>query len=172
MRQPKTIHLYLSVGLFFISLCYANAQKTIAEALKKYNQESVPYIQIEALKDTDTAILLDARAKEEFDVSHLSGALWVGYENFKIATVLKQISDKTVPVVVYCSIGVRSEDIAEKLIAEGYTNVKNLYGGIFEWKNQGNPVYDTSNSSTEKVHAFSKQWGKLLTNADKVYKHP
>ena len=71
--------------------------------------------------------------------------------------------------VVYCSIGVRSEKIGEKLQAAGYTNVKNLYGGIFQWKGEGEKVVDSLGLSTERVHAFSKLWGKLLTNAKKVY---
>ena len=51
----------------------------------------------------------------------------------------------------------------------GYSNVKNLYGGIFEWKNEGHPVYDSEGKETEKVHAFSKHWGKLLKEGKKVY---
>ncbi len=47
-------------------------------------------------------------------------------------------------VVVYCSVGYRSEKIAEKLKAAGYKNVFNLYGGIFEWENQNLPVYDSN----------------------------
>ena len=40
-------------------------------------------------------------------------------------------------IIVYCSIGVRSEDIGEKLKELGYTKILNLYGGIFDWKNKG-----------------------------------
>ena len=38
-------------------------------------------------------------------------------------------------IVVYCSVGYRSEKIAEELDKLGFTNVSNLYGGIFEWIN-------------------------------------
>jgi len=71
--------------------------------------------------------------------------------------------------VVYCSLGIRSETIAHKLIKKGYTNVYNLYGGIFEWKNNDFVVLDTEGSETEKVHAFNKNWGKWLTKGKKVY---
>ena len=172
MKTKLSIQLYLITGLFFLGLGLATAQKTIKAALDTFNKESVPYVTVAVLKETPSPILLDAREKEEFLVSHLNQAFWVGYENFKLNAVTNKISDKETPIVVYCSIGVRSEDIAEKLVAAGYTNVKNLYGGIFEWKNQGNTVVDSQGNATEKVHAFSKQWGKLLTNADKVYKHP
>ena len=72
-------------------------------------------------------------------------------------------------IVVYCAVGVRSEDIGEILLASGYSEVKNLYGGIFEWKNQGRIVIDSLKKETENVHAYSKYWGRLLTRANKVY---
>jgi len=70
---------------------------------------------------------------------------------------------------VYCSLGVRSEDIAEQLRDSGYTNVYNLYGGIFEWKNKNFNIYNTNNELTENIHAFSKQWSKWLTKGEKTY---
>ena len=51
----------------------------------------------------------------------------------------------------------------------GYKNVYNLYGGIFEWKNQDLPVFDSNNKETENVHAFSKEWSQYLTKGKKVY---
>ena len=51
----------------------------------------------------------------------------------------------------------------------GYTNVFNLYGGIFEWKNNDFQVVDTLGKSTEKVHAFNKSWEKWLKKVEKVY---
>ncbi|WP_373516965.1 rhodanese-like domain-containing protein [Pricia sp.] len=139
------------------------------KTLKKFNKESVPYISVAALKDINHAILLDAREKEEYDVSHLQNAVWVGAKTFDLDSVWPKIEDKNTEIIVYCSIGVRSENIGEKLMNAGYTNVKNLYGGIFEWKNEGHAVYDSEGHETDKVHAFNKHWGKLLTEGEKVY---
>ena len=72
-------------------------------------------------------------------------------------------------VIVYCSIGKRSEDVTLKLKKAGYTNVKNLYGGIFEWVNQGHPVYNNNNIVTDSVHAYGNFWGKWLDKGVKVY---
>ena len=71
---------------------------------------------------------------------------------------------------MYCSVGYRSERIGEKLIKEGYSNVFNLYGGIFDWVNNDNPVYDF-NEKVYKVHAYNKDWGKWVENesCEKVY---
>ncbi|WP_350286269.1 rhodanese-like domain-containing protein [uncultured Croceitalea sp.] len=146
-----------------------SSQKTIESTLKKFNNNSVPYVSVDSLKGSKMLLLFDTRKEEEFNISHIQNAIWVGYKTFEIDTIFKYYPDKNKPIVVYCSIGVRSEDIGEKLTKAGYNNVKNLYGGIFEWKNKGNTVYDLQKSKTEKVHAFSKQWGELLTNAEKVY---
>ena len=66
-------------------------------------------------------------------------------------------------------MGIRSEQIGEKLKKAGFTNVKNLYGGIFEWKNKDYPVIDTTGNETEKVHTFSKMWSKYLHAGKPVY---
>ena len=80
-----------------------------------------------------------------------------------------KLIDKNATIIVYCSVGIRSEDIAEKLQKAGYKNVFNLFGGIFEWKNKQNTVVDSTNNPTEKVHTFSKEWSKWLKKGIKVY---
>lgn len=162
----KTI---LSTLLFFLIASTSFSQNKIDKTLRKLNKESVDYIHVEALEKTESLILLDAREKKEYDVSHLENAIWVGYDTFQLDSVLQKVQNKNSEIVVYCSIGVRSENIGEELEEAGYTNVKNLYGGIFEWKNEGLPVYDSIGNTTEKVHAFNKHWGKLLTSGEKVY---
>ena len=147
---------------------YSNAQKTLPELLEKYNHNNIPYISVQESANTN-AILLDAREPKEFQVSHLKNAVNVGYKSFDINTIKNKIKTKNSKIVVYCSLGIRSEIIANKLKKEGYTNVFNLYGGIFEWKNQGFPVYDLNEKETEKVHTFSKTWSKWLLKGTKVF---
>lgn len=144
-------------------------QSKLDKTLKNFNKETVPYIHPDKVSDTASFVLLDTREKEEYEVSHLKDALWVGDKTFDPKRVLEAIPDKEKPIVVYCSIGVRSEDIGEKLLAMGYTNVQNLYGGIFEWKNKDGAVYNLKEQPTDSVHAFSKHWGKLLSKGIKVY---
>ena len=156
-----------SIILIFTSSIYG--QKKLDKALKRWNDESVPYVHIDEIKSTEHIMILDTRKKEEFAVSHIKNAIWVGYEAFNQNSVIRQIPKNDTAIMVYCSIGVRSEDIGERLLKAGYTNVKNLYGGIFEWKNQGNTVYNTEAIETDSVHAFDKEWGKLLRNGIKVY---
>ncbi|MBD3630617.1 MAG: rhodanese-like domain-containing protein [Cyclobacterium sp.] len=113
------------------------------------------------------AVILDTREKEEFSVSHLEDARWVGYETFSLHSVSEIPKDET--IVVYCSIGARSQEIGKKLKAAGYQNVYNLYGGIFHWVNEGNPVYSLDAERTERVHTYNKMWGMWVNKGEKVH---
>lgn len=159
----------LPVIAFLVISSEALSQKNLDRTLRQLNKGSVPYAYVNELKSTDDIVLLDTRQKVEYEVSHLKGALWVGHKEFNEDSVMARIPDKDTTILVYCSIGVRSEDIGEKLMKAGYVNVKNLYGGIFEWKNQGNTVYNNKATETDSVHTFNQQWGKLLKKGIKVF---
>lgn len=137
--------------------------------IKALNNETVSYLENSEAVKKDSVKFLDTREFAEFNVSHLEDAIWVGYNTFNPQVVVDSIPNKETHIIVYCSIGVRSEDIGEKLQEMGYENVQNLYGGIFKWKNDGYPVFNLEEIETENVHAFDKHWGKLLTKGVKVY---
>jgi len=105
-------------------------------------------------------IILDAREKEEYNVSHIPGAAYIGYDHFRPDQV--EHLDKNKPVVVYCSIGYRSEKIGKRLKKLGFTKVHNLYGSIFEWVNRGYEVEDLKDEPTKKVHTYNRKWSKWI----------
>lgn len=147
-------------------------QGELRDLLARHNSHSVPYISVQELKmvqKDDAVVILDAREREEFEVSHIKDAIFIGYSNFSAEGVSEMIKTKNTPIVVYCSLGIRSETISEKLKQAGFTEVRNLYGGIFEWKNYGYPVQDLQGRETEKVHAFSRHWSKWLKKGEKIY---
>ena len=153
--------------LFVISTSFGQIEsKTYAKKLKGLLSHTVPEVGVQEVSDLDkNVVFLDAREKKEFNVSHIKNAIWVGYDDFDR---LKAIA-KDKRIVVYCSVGYRSEKIAEKLIKNGYQDVSNLYGSIFEWVNQGKLVYDSNGKETKKVHAYNKNWGQWLTKGEKIY---
>ncbi|MFV8225598.1 rhodanese-like domain-containing protein [Christiangramia aquimixticola] len=154
--------------LFLVCGITVSGQGSLKEILSKYNSGEIPYISVEDLQaQKNNIVILDAREPGEYQVSHLKNATLVGYSKFDI-TSLDTLSKKC-NIVVYCSLGVRSEKISKKLSNAGFKNVRNLYGGIFSWKNSGYPVYDMDDKPTEKVHAFSPQWAVWLNNAEKIY---
>lgn len=147
-----------------------NAQETVLELLSQHNKKNIPYIGVQELAMPKTkAIILDAREESEFKTSHLKNAFWVGFNHFSMDSVLKNIPDKASKIVVYCSIGIRSEKIAYKLKKAGYSNVFNLYGGIFEWKNYDFPVYNSEEKETQNIHVYAEAWSKWLKKGNKVY---
>lgn len=146
---------------------YSSFEKMKNEIISK----TIPLISVENLKKIEntkkTLIILDAREKKEYNTSHIKNALCVGYDHFNIKS-LNQINKEST-IVVYCSVGYRSEKIGEKLKKAGFSKVLNLQGGIFEWINTGFPVVDKNEVLTNKVHAYNKDWGKWLIKGEKVY---
>lgn len=136
------------------------------EMLQLLLSNSVPQITVDELEYKDGVCLLDARELEEYEVSHIEGAQHIGYEKLN-KEILKSIP-KEQTIVLYCSVGYRSEKIGEQLQNMGYTKVYNLYGSIFEWVNQGNPVVN-ENGTTTSVHTYNKRWSKWLENGTAVY---
>ena len=165
MKRTLLISLLI---LFEVSLY---AQETLDEVLEKYHHEKVPYIsaiELQNLKQNNKVVVLDSRGLIEFKVSHIKGAILVGYDDFKLSS-LPNSMDKNTPLVVYCTLGVRSGVIANELIERGYRDVKNLYGGISEWKNKDYVVVDSTQTPTENIHIYSKKWGKWLTKGNPVF---
>lgn len=124
---------------------------------------SVPLISVQVLRtkiEKEKIYIFDTREYKEFKISHLPDARYLGYSDFD----LNQLKDvpKDATVVVYCSVGYRSEKIGARLTANGYTHVLNLYGSIFEWAEQGLPLQDSKNQPTNNLHTYNREWGKLI----------
>jgi rhodanese-related sulfurtransferase len=109
-------------------------------------------------KNEGQYVLIDVRETPEFLVSHLEKAqhLTKSYDIEKIA-----LAQPDKMILLYCSVGYRSSQMAEKLQQKGLQNVANLKGSIFEWANSGYPVYN-SMGQVDKVHPYNDYWGQLL----------
>lgn len=119
-------------------------------------------LELEALTRNPKAkrpLLVDTRAKDEFDVSHLPGA--VHATSVEVVKKLIEAHGDSSEVVVYCSVGWRSAELTSKLADAGLKNVKNLEGSIFEWANRGFPVL-RDGTPVREVHPYDAKWGKLL----------
>lgn len=165
MKQTSLITI-----LFTMFFGFSKAQMVESTSynllLKTLLSHSVTEISVQDAAKQSHTILLDAREKNEYLVSHLKDALCVGYDKLDLSSLDKV--DKSKLIIVYCSVGYRSEKVAEKLVKMGFKNVKNLYGGIFEWKNQGFEVFN-QNGKTNDIHAYSKSWGIWLNKGNKIF---
>ncbi|MDG2123413.1 MAG: rhodanese-like domain-containing protein [Verrucomicrobiales bacterium] len=82
----------------------------------------------------DQCQLVDVREPVEFAEERVEGAI-----SMPLGTVAKRCMelDRSQPVVVMCLAGKRGEAGAKRLLAAGFTDVKNLEGGINGWKAAG-----------------------------------
>lgn len=109
--------------------------------------------------ESGSVLLLDARSEAEYEVGQLRGAV----RTETLAAALDALSgfDSSSTIVVYCSVGHRSSQLAERLLSRGVANVFNLEGSIFRWANEGRPVYRGARRVHE-VHPYDEEWGRLL----------
>jgi rhodanese-related sulfurtransferase len=156
----------LSYLLFMLVSPVVGQSVAYQTLLKGLYDVNFPVLRPAQVPDLAKYQVLDAREKEEYGVSHLPQALWVGYETFSLSSVAGL--DKTKPVLIYCTVGARSEQIGKKLQKSGFSKVYNLYGGIVHWVNEGRQVV-VQGKPTSKVHTYSRSWGIWLSRGEKVY---
>ena len=152
----------------FFSCVKGQQAKSFDALLHSLLSETVPQITVDSLhvlqNNNPSIKILDTRELEEFRISHIPNANYVGYKNFNLEDVRLNKLDT---IVVYCSVGYRSGKIGEQLIRAGYKNVLNLRGGIFGWANKGYPMVNIT-GTTKKVHGYSKTWGVWLNDKSNV----
>lgn len=118
------------------------------------------------IRERRDVLVLDVREADEFAVSHIPGAVRVDpgltASQFQ-ARFGSLLAGRT--VIVYCSVGVRSSKLAERVEsvtrAAGATGVYNLKGGIFAWHNFGLSLSQGQNR-TEFIHPYSRSWSRYL----------
>ncbi len=168
--MKKIYCLSVMLLLPFLSMTQDILNPKFEKKIEQLLDHSIATISCERLKlkiNNPNLYILDAREKKEYNTSHLKNAIWVGYEKFKAAAL--DTIPKDAILVVYCSIGYRSEKIGEKIKKLGYSRVYNLYGGIFEWCNRAYPLVDNQNKETCKIHTYSFEWAKWIKKGEKVF---
>lgn len=147
-----------------MALSAQSKEMAFQQRLAGLYRNTVPIIyakQLSDLQKTLPVMILDARSPAEYQVSHIPGATFINYDHFSQTDVASIAKDQ--PVVVYCTVGYRSERIGEKLLAMGFTSVRNLYGGIIGWSNAGLGLVDNARKPTSRVHTWSKEWSEYLS---------
>ena len=126
---------------------------------------TIEHISIEQLREKLSAtseqlpLLLDVREPDEYSVSQIHGAKLTPTIERAMAVLDKQ--EKNRITILYCSVGYRSAFLAKQLQQHGYKHIYNLEGSIFEWANNGYPVYQ-GDKQVSVVHPYNFWWGRLL----------
>jgi molybdopterin/thiamine biosynthesis adenylyltransferase/rhodanese-related sulfurtransferase len=107
------------------------------------------------LQKKNPVVLLDIREKEEIVLGYIEGA------NFLPQGLLKEkveslLTDKDIPVVVYCAAGIRSLAAARLMRQMGYTRVFSMTKGIDGWKEAGYEVVSDSELTPDQLTRYSR----------------
>jgi rhodanese-related sulfurtransferase len=78
----------------------------------------------------DEIFLLDVREPHEYSLAKIEGSVLIPLG--QVPQSLKQL-DPNAEIVAYCHKGMRSADAVGFLLQQGFSNVKNLIGGIEAW---------------------------------------
>mmetsp|Transcript_44689 Transcript_44689/g.106269 ORF Transcript_44689/g.106269 Transcript_44689/m.106269 type:complete len:183 (-) Transcript_44689:34-582(-) len=148
---------------------------TIASSFPKVKHISTEEVADAMVAKPGGVILLDARAKAEWDVSRIEGAEFVG-EDGELLDIPSLTSRATgaILVVCYCSVGYRSSRLAVKLNAAGVANAFNMKGSIFKWCNEGRAVIAGNGGAlaTPKAHPYNSIFGGMLDSDKHSYGDP
>ena len=118
--RKQTIALLLALVLLLTACAQAVSYEQITQEEAK-----------QIMDTTEGYILLDTRTREEYDQSHIPGALLIPHT--EIAQRAEEaLPDKDQVILVYCRSGNRSKQASEVLAELGYTHVKE-FGGIHTW---------------------------------------
>ena len=158
-------------SLLFISFLFLSCQGQATKPVQTLDVKTYA----EKLKNTEKPQLLDVRTPEEFGVEHLENAANVNVNSPDFATKASQY-DKSKPIFVYCKVGGRSAQAADKLVAMGFTEVYNLEGGIMKWTTAGMPkagqTAKTGGMTVEDYQKLVASDKKVLINFTAVWCAP
>ena len=172
-----TITIFPQAQADEISAAAARLQSLVVEIKADY--PDVRHISVAQLKsDFPDALLIDVRDRDEYEVSHLPGALHAP-EPADVDALRAQYPDR--PLVFYCTVGVRSAIATRDFLARAKTRSQtgeagdaadepitavNLAGSIFAWANQGEPLVEANGPTTE-VHPYSIWWRLRYLDPDR-----
>ena len=84
----------------------------------------------ERMDKGENVFLLDVREPHEYSLAKIDGSTLIPLG--QLPTSLGQL-DQNSEIVAYCHKGMRSADAVGFLLQQGFSNVKNLIGGIEAW---------------------------------------
>lgn len=123
----KRTFFFLILGLLTMNACSGGDQHT-SLAPAAFQQAIAPQVQ-----------LIDVRTPAEFAEGHLAGARNLDWTSGALESAMAGL-DKQTPVLLYCASGRRSAAARKAMQDAGFTDVKDLDGGIRAWLEVGLPT--------------------------------
>ena len=104
--------------------------------------QSLTYIDVtpeeayEMISQQEVAVL-DVRTPEEYKSGHILDAIFIPLSQLESRLYKLNSSDD---IIVYSGTSQSSEEAASTLVANGFTHVYNMNGGIEQWQHEGFPI--------------------------------
>ena len=117
----------------------------------------------ELLEERDKVVLIDVRTEEEFSFGTLPEAV-----NMPLDDLRNRLQDipRSVPVVLFCAVGLRGYLAQRILLGAGYDNVRNLLGGSKTYYAATTPVASLKRPIHSSSNGANSQLDETLAAKD------
>ena len=136
--------------------------ETVHSILKGYyngTKKGVPEISVgethRLLEKEGRVVLLDVRKKEEIALGYIKGAVLIPKDLLE-EKAQALLPEKDIPIIAYCTAGVRSLLAAKTLKGMGYTQVLSRAEGFNGWKAAGYQVASDSELTPDQLTRYSR----------------
>lgn len=142
MKESRSLTAALSLVLVAAALlagCSGTAQPKAPPAATQSGQVVTISTKdlLTRLQGGEKPLIIDVREPYEFDAGHIEGAKLI-----PLGTVAERIGtyNKNQEIILVCRSGNRSEQAYQLLTKMGYTNLKNVTGGMLAWEQINGPI--------------------------------
>lgn len=130
MRFPATlVRLSAAIGLVVLAAC--GADRTPAGWSRVTAAEFAQELSAPRPAEAAPLTIVDVREPELFAKGHIPGAINIPYPDAKTRAPAEL--DPTHDIVFVCHGGPMGDELAEIVVAKGFTKVRNLAGGMNGW---------------------------------------
>jgi len=136
-----TIIIVISLSIFIPMFYCASAGCGEFDENQNYTDITVDqaYQMINDKVNYTNLIILDVRTLSEYNSGHINDSILIPYDELD-SRIFEISSYIDTEIIVYCRTGARSRIASEILVANNFTKVFNMLGGISGWTNNGYPV--------------------------------
>jgi rhodanese-related sulfurtransferase len=128
-------HWMMAAGLFVVAILLV--QDILDSATRRH--KTVTPLEAVVLMNKEETLVIDVREPNEYAEGHIDGA-----RNIPLAKLDERAAEleshKQLPILINCQSGTRSLAAGKKLTKLGFTQIFELKGGIYGWKDQNLPL--------------------------------
>jgi rhodanese-related sulfurtransferase len=103
-------------------------------------EDTIGVVEADRKLASQQAILIDVRELDEWQEGHIAGARHIPLG--ELAARLDELP-RDQELLLLCRSGVRSDRATQFLRSQGYTQARNVTGGIIAWAQQGLPLVES-----------------------------